>query len=156
MAWFQSLDYLWLRTQKLIFECSHASLNAKILELLQSVSDPLAESFSLTGPADDYSSVVYHWDEDYLQQKYEIFDLKIIQRRRRTGFEECKDIVLHVNDLIAGRYQARPCSKSKFETHHWTLISGGNMQAFLLVNIWATHLFVKISWALSKILWVLT
>ena len=55
--------------------------------------------------ADDYSSVAYRWDEDYLNEKYEMLTLKIIHRRRRTGFEECKDIALHVNDLIAGRYQ---------------------------------------------------
>lgn len=48
---------------------------------------------------------MYHWDEEYLHQRYEIFDLKIIHRRRRTGFEESKDIVLNVNDLVAGRYQ---------------------------------------------------
>ena len=57
--------------------------------------------------ADDYSSVAYRWDEDYLNEKYEMLTLKIIHRRRRTGFEECKDIALHVNDLIAGRYQVR-------------------------------------------------
>lgn len=31
--------------------------------------------------------------------------LKVIHRRRRTGFEETKDFPIRVNDLIAGRYQ---------------------------------------------------
>jgi len=40
--------------------------------------------------------------------RYEIMSLKIIHRRRRTGFEETKDFPIRINDLIAGRYQARP------------------------------------------------
>lgn len=31
--------------------------------------------------------------------------LRVIHRRRRTGFEETKDFPIRVNDLIAGRYQ---------------------------------------------------
>ena len=31
--------------------------------------------------------------------------LKVIHRRRRTGFEETKDFPVRVDDLIAGRYQ---------------------------------------------------
>lgn len=31
--------------------------------------------------------------------------LKVIHRRKRTGFEETKDFPIRVNDLIAGRYQ---------------------------------------------------
>ncbi len=31
--------------------------------------------------------------------------LKVIHRRRRTGFEETKDFPIRINDLIAGRYQ---------------------------------------------------
>ena len=36
--------------------------------------------------------------------------LKVIHRRRRTGFEETKDFPIRVSDLIAGRYQARACA----------------------------------------------
>ncbi len=39
--------------------------------------------------------------------RYEILELKVIHRRRRTGFEETKDFPIRVDDLIAGRYQAR-------------------------------------------------
>lgn len=37
--------------------------------------------------------------------RYEIMFLKVIHRRRRTGFEETKDFPIRINDLIAGRYQ---------------------------------------------------
>ena len=37
--------------------------------------------------------------------RYEIMALRVIHRRRRTGFEETKDFPIRVNDLIAGRYQ---------------------------------------------------
>ena len=40
-------------------------------------------------------------------RRYEILELKVIHRRRRTGFEETKDFPIRVDDLIAGRYQAR-------------------------------------------------
>ena len=36
-----------------------------------------------------------------------MLSLKVIHRRRRTGFEETKDFPIRVSDLIAGRYQAR-------------------------------------------------
>ena len=39
--------------------------------------------------------------------RYEVLTLKVIHRRRRTGFEETKDFPIRVSDLIAGRYQAR-------------------------------------------------
>ena len=39
-------------------------------------------------------------------RRYEILELKVIHRRRRTGFEETKDFPIRVDDLIAGRYQA--------------------------------------------------
>lgn len=39
-------------------------------------------------------------------------ELKVIHRRRRTGFEETKDFPIRVDDLIAGRYQVRLLSKS--------------------------------------------
>ncbi len=38
-------------------------------------------------------------------RRYEIMTLRVIHRRRRTGFEETKDFPIRVNDLIAGRYQ---------------------------------------------------
>jgi hypothetical protein len=37
--------------------------------------------------------------------RYETFDLRIIHRRRRTGFEDSKEFPIRKNDLIAGRYQ---------------------------------------------------
>lgn len=49
--------------------------------------------------------MTYRWDENYVHERYEMLSLKVIHRRMRTGFEECKDIAIHVNDLIAGRYQ---------------------------------------------------
>jgi hypothetical protein len=34
-----------------------------------------------------------------------MFDLRVIHRRRRTGFEDSKEFPIRKNDLIAGRYQ---------------------------------------------------
>jgi len=48
-----------------------------------------------------------HHDMAARRARYEIMSLKIIHRRRRTGFEETKDFPIRINDLIAGRYQAR-------------------------------------------------
>lgn len=42
-------------------------------------------------------------DED----QYEIFDLRVIHRRNRTGFEEEKDFPVVINSVIAGRYHVR-------------------------------------------------
>jgi len=39
--------------------------------------------------------------------RYEMFDLRVIHRRRRTGFEDSKEFPIRKNDLIAGRYQVR-------------------------------------------------
>ncbi|XP_059457920.1 uncharacterized protein LOC132187584 [Corylus avellana] len=36
--------------------------------------------------------------------EYELFDLKIIHRKNRTGFEENKDLPIVLNTVIAGRY----------------------------------------------------
>ena len=51
-------------------------------------------------------ALVYEYDPEYIERKYEVLNLKVIHRRRRTGFEETKDFPIRVNDLIAGRYQA--------------------------------------------------
>lgn len=52
--------------------------------------------------------MVYEYDQEYIDSKYEFLDLKIIHRRRCTGFEETKDFRVRINDLIAGRYQVNP------------------------------------------------
>lgn len=52
---------------------------------------------------DDQGALVYEYDQHYIDQKYEVFDLRIVHRRQRTGFEESKDFPIRMNDLIAGR-----------------------------------------------------
>ena len=42
--------------------------------------------------------------------KYEVLNLKVIHRRRCTGFEQARELPLHIDDVIAGRYQVR-CGK---------------------------------------------
>jgi len=37
-------------------------------------------------------------------QEYEVFELRIIHRKNRTGFEESKDFPIVLNSVIAGRY----------------------------------------------------
>lgn len=41
------------------------------------------------------------------RRRYEVLSLKVIHRRRSTGFEQSRELPLRVNDLIAGRYQVR-------------------------------------------------
>ena len=38
-------------------------------------------------------------------RKYEVLSLKIVHRRHCTGFEQNRELPLHIDDLIAGRYQ---------------------------------------------------
>ncbi|XP_039009981.1 serine/threonine-protein kinase ppk15-like isoform X2 [Hibiscus syriacus] len=38
------------------------------------------------------------------EDEYEVFDLRIIHRKNRTGFEENKDLPILLNSVIAGRY----------------------------------------------------
>ncbi|KAF3433433.1 hypothetical protein FNV43_RR24535 [Rhamnella rubrinervis] len=41
---------------------------------------------------------------DTREDEYEVFDLRIIHRKNRTGFEENKDLPVVLNTVIAGRY----------------------------------------------------
>eukprot|EP00195_Chlamydomonas_chlamydogama_P014734 CAMPEP_0202902904 /NCGR_PEP_ID=MMETSP1392-20130828/18762_1 /ASSEMBLY_ACC=CAM_ASM_000868 /TAXON_ID=225041 /ORGANISM="Chlamydomonas chlamydogama, Strain SAG 11-48b" /LENGTH=1064 /DNA_ID=CAMNT_0049589765 /DNA_START=132 /DNA_END=3326 /DNA_ORIENTATION=- len=54
---------------------------------------------------DENGVLLYEYDAEYIEKKYEVFSLKVIHRRHRTGFEETKDFPIRMNDLIAGRYQ---------------------------------------------------
>lgn len=38
-------------------------------------------------------------------RKYEVLNLKVVHRRHSTGFEQARELPLHIDDLIAGRYQ---------------------------------------------------
>ena len=76
--------------------------NGKALKLTRYV----AEAF--TNQAETESgAVIYDYDPEYVDRKYELLSLKVIHRRQRTGFEETKDFPIRVNDLVAGRYQVR-------------------------------------------------
>ncbi|KAF9676935.1 hypothetical protein SADUNF_Sadunf08G0055000 [Salix dunnii] len=44
--------------------------------------------------------LMYHNQED----EYEVFNLRVIHRKNRTGFEEHKDLPIVLNTVIAGRY----------------------------------------------------
>lgn len=67
-----------------------------------------AEAFSNQAETES-DAVIYDYDPEYIDRKYELLSLKVIHRRRRTGFEETKDFPIRVNDLVAGRYQVKPC-----------------------------------------------
>lgn len=47
----------------------------------------------------------HQYDEDYVNQRYEVMNLKVFHTRFKTGFEESRDLVFRSNDLVAGRYQ---------------------------------------------------
>jgi hypothetical protein len=59
------------------------------------------------GQYDDLALSAY--DEDAVEARYEVFDLRVIHRRNATGFEHSRELPLRVNDVIAGRYQVGPC-----------------------------------------------
>ena len=67
-----------------------------------------AEAFSNQAEAES-DAVIYDYDPEFIDRKYELLSLKVIHRRRRTGFEETKDFPIRVNDLVAGRYQVKRC-----------------------------------------------
>lgn len=60
---------------------------------------------------DEQGNVLYEYDPDYIDRKYEVFELRVIHRRHRTGFEETKDFPIRLNDLIAGRCVA--CARGR-------------------------------------------
>lgn len=70
-----------------------------------------AEDVAEAKHEDEDQVAVLQYDEDAVSKMYDIFDLKIIHPRRRTGFEETKDFPIRLNDCIAGRYQVSlmPC-----------------------------------------------
>ncbi|XP_026426414.1 dual specificity tyrosine-phosphorylation-regulated kinase mbk-2-like isoform X1 [Papaver somniferum] len=41
---------------------------------------------------------------EHVEDEYEVFNLRIIHRKNRTGFEENKDMPIVLNSVIAGRY----------------------------------------------------
>ncbi|KAL9230200.1 hypothetical protein vseg_005585 [Gypsophila vaccaria] len=43
-----------------------------------------------------------YWETN--EDEYEVFDLRVVHRKNRTGFEECKEFPIVLNTLIAGRY----------------------------------------------------
>ncbi|WIA42780.1 hypothetical protein OEZ86_008720 [Tetradesmus obliquus] len=54
---------------------------------------------------DESGNLLYEYDAAYVDSKYETFELRVIHRRRHTGFEDSKEFPIRKNDLIAGRYQ---------------------------------------------------
>jgi hypothetical protein len=56
---------------------------------------------------DESGNLLYEYDAAYVDNKYETFELRVIHRRRHTGFEDSKEFPIRKNDLIAGRYQVR-------------------------------------------------
>lgn len=62
------------------------------------ISNPLS-----SGQYNDLA--LYEYNDSAFDEKYDVFDLKIIHRRGATGFEATREIPLRINDLIGGRYQ---------------------------------------------------
>ncbi|KAF8057645.1 FUM1 [Scenedesmus sp. PABB004] len=77
-------------------------------ELASTGTGGYAGSGELPAPryvVDGEGNLLYEYDAAYVEQWYETFDLRVIHRRRRTGFEDSKEFPIRKNDLIAGRYQ---------------------------------------------------
>ncbi|GBF94468.1 hypothetical protein Rsub_07002 [Raphidocelis subcapitata] len=54
---------------------------------------------------DEAGNLLYEYDPSFIEARYEVFDLRVVHRRRRTGFEDSKEFPIRRNDLVAGRYQ---------------------------------------------------
>ncbi|XP_042491529.1 dual specificity protein kinase CLK1 [Macadamia integrifolia] len=63
-----------------------------------------ADASGIAGDDDDCASPIEHLAYDIDKDEYEIFNLRIIHRKNRTGFEENKDLPIVLNSVIAGRY----------------------------------------------------
>lgn len=48
---------------------------------------------------------LYAYSEDYINERYDIIDLKIFHKRGTTGFESSKELHMEQGDVVAGRYQ---------------------------------------------------
>ncbi|XP_043687035.1 uncharacterized protein LOC122638234 [Telopea speciosissima] len=58
----------------------------------------------IAGDNGDCATPIEHLAYDIDKDEYEIFNLRIIHRKNRTGFEESKDLPIVLNTIIAGRY----------------------------------------------------
>ncbi|KAJ4978980.1 hypothetical protein NE237_009760 [Protea cynaroides] len=58
----------------------------------------------IAGDAEDCASPIEHPSYDIDKDSYEIFNLRVIHRKNRTGFEENKNFPIILNTIIAGRY----------------------------------------------------
>lgn len=63
-------------------------------------------------PPEQAGNLVYEYDPTYIEARYEVFDLRVVHGRRRTGFEDSKELPVRRNDLIAGRYQVCVCGRA--------------------------------------------
>lgn len=48
---------------------------------------------------------MYAYSEDYINERYDIIDLRIFHKRGTTGFESSKELHMEQGDVVAGRYQ---------------------------------------------------
>ncbi|KAJ4970112.1 hypothetical protein NE237_003211 [Protea cynaroides] len=63
-----------------------------------------SDASGIVGDGEDSAPPIEHPAFDVDKDEYEIFDLRIIHRKNRTGFEENKDLPIVLNTIIAGRY----------------------------------------------------
>ena len=90
----------YLQVRRCHWGCTHTN---SLLDIL-SFSLPEEDAATTSGRGEEQAAE-YTYDQEYIDQKYETLLLKVIHRSKRTGFEETKDFPIHVNDLVAGRYQ---------------------------------------------------
>ena len=103
-----------------------------------------AEAFASQADTDS-NAVIYDYDADYVDRKYELLSLKVIHRRRRTGFEETKDFPIRVNDLVAGRYQVLLCA-AVWGLAHVTIPAVTRNLDLLLAYVWLAHVWLAHVW----------
>ncbi|XP_043697014.1 uncharacterized protein LOC122647744 [Telopea speciosissima] len=63
-----------------------------------------SDESGIAGDGEDCATPNEYPAFDIEKDEYEIFDLRIIHRKNRTGFEASKDVPIVLNTIIAGRY----------------------------------------------------
>lgn len=72
---------------------------------LQWASIPTESVFPIIQEQTKIAFPLYPFSQDYIDEAYDLIELKIYHRRGRTGFESSKDLYVDRGDVIAGRYQ---------------------------------------------------
>ncbi|CAF2094606.1 unnamed protein product [Brassica napus] len=99
-----SLDYLDKSFLVNNVEDHYIGLDDKTAQLEEEEEDAKDNDDFKTGDQVNVTDEEVNVVHDLEEEEYEVFDLKIIHWKNRTGFEENKDLPIVLNSVIGGRY----------------------------------------------------